>query len=228
MRDIRRFYVNGKNPYKSPTKLIDSHHPDIAATAEYLVKDALNIAEKIQIVLDFVQHDISFALSSKTYIWAASKVLYHKKGDFAQRLILACAMLRSIDIGCRIHFYESVHPLFERLQISPSIALSGYLEVYDQKTWVATDRFLLPENISADLLHRPLSIRVYTGVSDLIWSTLSNHKVRNFGILSDVLETKNVLSAEVIQANQPGWWERRRLNQSYQKYFDSLSAAAVK
>lgn len=224
MRDIRRFYVNGKNPYKSPTELIDCHHPDISAAAEYLVKDTADQHEKIGLILDFVQHNIAFALSSKNFIWTASKVLYYKKGDFTQRLHLACALLRAVDIGCRIRFYESAHPLFERLDIRPSIALNGYLEIYDQKTWVATDRFLLPENISADLLKKPLSTTVYSGRTDLIWCTPNNHQVRDFGILSDALEVKSQLLPEVLKANQPGWWERRKLNQTYEKLVESLSS----
>lgn len=222
MRDIRRFYINGKNPYKSPTKLIDSQHSDIAAAAEYLVKEAKNTTEKIAQVLDFIQNEISFALTAKTYSWPASKVLYHKKGDFSQRLILACAMLRALDIGCRIYFYEANHPLFERLAIKPSVALSGFLEVYDQKEWVATDHFLLPYTLTNDLLKGTVDYQVYTGKSDLIWCTPTNDKVRNFGILSDVLETKAALTLEILQANQPGWWSRRQLNQDYQRYLETL------
>ena len=103
MRDISRFYINGKNPYKSPTTLIDCLHPDIFAAAEYLVKDATMLSDKIRLLLEFVQHNISFSLTAKSFSWPASKVLYHKKGDFSQRLHLACALLRAIDIGCRIH-----------------------------------------------------------------------------------------------------------------------------
>jgi|GEM_PF-3242473 hypothetical protein len=224
MRDIRRFYINGKNPYKSPTTLINCHHPDISAVAEYLVKDATNNSEKIRVLLKFVQHDISYSLTAESFSWPASKVLYHKKGDFSQRLHLACALLRATDIGCRIHYYEAVHPLFERLEIYPSVALSGYLEIYDNKIWVATDRFLLPEKVNSDLLSKSLSLHTYSGQSELIWSTLGNHQVRNFGVLSDVLEVKNKLSAEVFLANLPGWWQRRLLNQSYQKYVESLNS----
>lgn len=222
MRDIRRFYINGKNPYKSPTKLIDSHHPDIKAAAEYLVRTENSHSGKIALILDFVQHEIDFAFTKNCFDIPSSKVLFQKKGNFVQRIMLACALLRSVDIGCRMHFYEARHPLFERLQISPAIALTGYLEVYDDGDWIATDRFLLPENLSADLLHKPLSVTVYNGSTNLIWSHAENHQVRDFGIHADAQEIKPFISPEIIAANQPAWWERRARNQEYKKLLQQL------
>jgi hypothetical protein len=225
MRDIRRFYVNGKNPYKSPTKLIDSHHPDIKAAAEYLVRTEGLHSAKIEIILDFVQHEIDFVFSNRCFDEPASKILFKKGGNFLQRISLACAMLRSIDIGCRMHFYEARHPLYERLKITPPIAIMGYLEIYDEGDWVSTDRFLLPENLSADLLQKPLSTKVYDGSTNLIWSHSGNHQVRDFGIRADASEIKSSLSPNVIAANQPGWWERRARNLAYKKLISQLGAS---
>jgi hypothetical protein len=223
MRDIRRFYINGKNPYKSATPLIDTHHPDIQATAEYICRKSSHSDERIEKILDFVQHDISFAFTAKSFSWSSSKVLYHKKGDLLQRLMLACALLRAADIGCRMHFFEFVHPLYQQLDVpSGSLALSGSLEVYDEGTWVKTDRFLLPENLSAHLLKRALSVRPYNGQADEIWLP-QDQKHRSFGILNDAQDLQKMLSAERLEALKYSWFQRRKLNQQYAKLVQQLN-----
>lgn len=223
MRDIRRFYINGKNPYKSPTKLIDSHHPDVKASAEYLVRHSSHNEERIEKILDYVQHEVPYSFSNKSLEYSASKVLYKKKGDFVQRLMLACAMLRAADIGCRIYFTEGNHPLLDAVNgLAPSMILSGYLEIYDEGKWVKSDRFLLPENLSAHLLKKPMAVRPYNGKSELIWVRENTENLRQFGILTDVSELQKMLSSDHLKQYQFGWMQLRKINKAYEALISQL------
>lgn len=134
--------------YTCATRLLDYQHPSISALIRNQDWMALGTSERIGAAYDFVQNQIHFGYNRADDI-PASAVLRDGYGQCNTKATLLMALLRSLDIPCRLHGF-TIHKSLQRgvvpelvYAIAPDDILHAWVEVELDGSWVNLEGFIL-------------------------------------------------------------------------------------
>jgi len=132
----------------APSALLDYNSPTIKALVEARQWRALPNLDRIGAVYDFVRNEILFGYNTADSI-PASKVLQDGYGQCNTKGTLLMALLRAVDIPCRLHGFTITKTLQKGVvpplvyPITPDDILHSWVEVYDGKRWLNLEGFIL-------------------------------------------------------------------------------------
>jgi len=104
--------------FLTPTRLIDSDHPEIMAQATQLTRDGQSQSKKAAKIFYFVRDEIRYEFKAKPFEFQyhASFILKDRKGFCTQKAILFCALARACGIPAGVYFFDIIdHALPKRM-----------------------------------------------------------------------------------------------------------------
>ncbi len=117
---------------------------------------SLDEEERIGAVYDFVQNEILFGYNEQDRM-KASAVLRDGYGQCNTKSILLMALLRGLDISCRLHGFmvdkklqQGVMPNFV-YKMAPDSIVHSWVEVYYQDRWIALEGVILDKRYLKNL-----------------------------------------------------------------------------
>ena len=130
--------------FTSPTKYINSEHPNIRTATQIAVGDAISPVERAIRIHDFVRDRVAFGWASRFYDQTASEILQSGIGYCNTKGTLMVAMLRAAGIPARQHFVD-IHASILAPYIDPGTAYvdHSFTEVLLQGRWVAVDSYIV-------------------------------------------------------------------------------------
>lgn len=145
--------------YLVETKMLDFSHPSI----QNLIKDngwkQLGEFDKIKAIYDFVRDDIKFGYNVSDTI-PASKVLKDGYGQCNTKGTLFMALLRGVDVPCRVHGFTINKELQKGAMTgivyknAPQNVFHSWVEVYYQDKWYNLEAFILDKTYLSKLQKR--------------------------------------------------------------------------
>jgi len=130
------------------TKLLDYDNKEILFLIENKQWKNLNEKEKIKQIYEFVRDDIKFGYNIDDAI-PASKVLKDGYGQCNTKGILFMAILRGVNIPCRIHGF-TVDKIIQKgtltglpYLLSPKEIVHSWIEIYYNGKWYNLEGFIL-------------------------------------------------------------------------------------
>ncbi len=132
------------------TAILDFAHPSIINLIKS--KDWLTLSpyERIGAVYDFVRNEIKFGYNVSDDI-PASQVLKDGYGQCNTKGTLLMALLRAVDVPCRIHGF-TIHKSLQRgvvpeliYPITPENILHSWVEIYYEDKWINLEGFILDD-----------------------------------------------------------------------------------
>lgn len=136
--------------YLEETAMLDYSSAPIRSLAEKRKWRALDEFHRIKAVYDFVRNEILFGYNVSDAI-PASRVLADGYGQCNTKGTLFMALLRTVDIPCRIHGFT----IDKRLQkgamtglvyrVAPKHIFHSWVEVYLEEQWYALEAFILDD-----------------------------------------------------------------------------------
>jgi transglutaminase-like putative cysteine protease len=126
----------------APTRLIDSEHPDIAATAAKVTAGARDDVERAVRLHDFVRDRILFGWAPAFERQKASEVLKSGIGFCNTKSTLFAALLRASHIPARVRFKTINRRILDGLIRPPQPFVDhSYVEAWLDGRWVGTDSY---------------------------------------------------------------------------------------
>lgn len=136
------------NRYLKDTRLLDYKSIEIQDLIENRGWRTLSEKEKIRSIYNFVKDEIKFGYNKKDGM-AASEVLIDGYGQCNTKSILLMALLRAVDIPCRIHGFL----IDKRMQkgaltgiiymLAPKKIVHAWTEVYFNGKWLALEGVII-------------------------------------------------------------------------------------
>ena len=134
--------------YLEKTELLDFEHKSIISLIENKQWKNLNEKEKIKQIYDFVRDDIPFGYNIDDAI-SASTILQDGYGQCNTKGILFMAILRAVNIPCRIHGF-TIDKILQKgaikgfyYTLSPREIVHSWVEVYYKDKWFNLEGFIL-------------------------------------------------------------------------------------
>lgn len=132
------------------TPILDFDKPEIASLIQEQGWLKLSNYEKIGAAYDFVRNEIKFGYNISDNI-PASSVLKDGYGQCNTKGTLLMALLRALDIPCRLHGF-TIHKSLQRgivpeliYPIAPENILHSWVEVCHENRWVHLEGFILDD-----------------------------------------------------------------------------------
>lgn len=160
------------------TAILDFSHSSIINLIKSRDWLALSPYERIGAVYNFVRNEIKFGYNRSDDI-PASQVLADGYGQCNTKGNLLMALLRAVDIPCRIHGF-TIHKSLQRgvvpelvYPITPENILHSWIEIYYEDKWINLEGFILDdaylEVLQEELAGESNSLCAYgAGTDDLI------------------------------------------------------------
>lgn len=140
--------MNPVDPLLARTRLLDFAAPPISKLIEDRGWKELPRGERIGAVYDFVRDEIAFGYNRADDI-RASEVLADGYGQCNTKGTLLMALLRGVEIRCRLHGF-TIHKALQRgvvpelvYPLAPSEILHSWVEVETENGWVDLEGFIL-------------------------------------------------------------------------------------
>jgi transglutaminase-like putative cysteine protease len=135
--------------YLMPTSVIDSDSRLIRETANELIKDQEDIADKAKSLFHFVRDQIKFSMYVNIELaenYKASTTLQRREGYCVMKAVLLTALARAAGIPARLAFADLTNHMLPQkyieMQGNNSIIYHGFTELYLNGKWVkATPAF---------------------------------------------------------------------------------------
>ncbi|MFJ7735396.1 transglutaminase family protein [Lysinibacillus sp. NPDC097287] len=133
------------------TVMLDFHNPCIQQLVRRKGWHHLSENEKISNIYDFVRNEIKFGYNSSDNL-SASQVLQDGYGQCNTKSTLLMALLRTVNIPCRIHgFYIDKKMQKGALTgitylFAPKKIVHAWTEVYFEGDWVALEGVIIDDN----------------------------------------------------------------------------------
>ena len=186
--------------YLESTELLDFNTPAIQQLIENRNWQQLNEKEKIKVSYDFVRNEIKFGYNRADDI-PASEVLKDGFGQCNTKSILLMALLRGLDIPCRIHGFF----IDKKMQkgaltgitylFAPKKIVHAWTEVYYDNQWIALEGVIIDDQYLSqvkDKLNRFNNGYIGYGISvadkekiSLCWQGKSTY-IQSFSITEDL------------------------------------------
>ncbi|WP_431026821.1 transglutaminase-like domain-containing protein [Lysinibacillus sp. LZ02] len=138
------------NEFLKRTPMLDFQHPCIQKVVKQQGWRNLSEKEKIAQIYDFVRNDIKFGYNSGDDI-TASQVLQDGYGQCNTKSTLLMALLRAVDIPCRIQgFYIDKKMQKGALTglvyfFAPEKVVHAWTEVYVEEQWLALEGVIIDD-----------------------------------------------------------------------------------
>ncbi|MEK3788946.1 transglutaminase-like domain-containing protein [Paenibacillus sp. FSL K6-1230] len=136
------------NSYLTNTVLLDYTHPTIQGLIRSRQWDRLPVKDQILAVYNYVRDEISFGYNRSDDI-PASEVLLDGYGQCNTKGVLFMALLRALDIPCRMHGF-TIHKQLQKgamkgwyYRLSPQEILHSWVEVWYEDRWLNIEGFIL-------------------------------------------------------------------------------------
>ena len=152
----------------SSTPLLDFQHPDI----ERLITDrdwrALSLRDRIGAVYDFVRNEVAFGYNVADDL-PASRVLADGYGQCNTKGTLLMALLRAVDVPCRLHGFTIDKALQKgaitgvAYALAPRRIVHSWVEVWFESRWVCLEGFILDADYLRSLQRRFPQTRRFCG-----------------------------------------------------------------
>ncbi|GLQ16297.1 transglutaminase-like domain-containing protein [Maritalea porphyrae] len=169
------------NDLLKSTRLLDFNHPTIQKLVQSKNWRNLSDYDKIGAAYDFVQNQIKFGYNRKDSI-PASEVLKDGYGQCNTKGTLLMALLRALNIPCRLHGFTIKKSLQRGVvpelvyAIAPENILHSWVEVQFEDQWVYLEGFILD--------------RAFLGQLQKEFSDQSS--LCAYGVGTDCLQTPNI------------------------------------
>lgn len=145
--------------YLQATGLLDFQNPSIQALIQKKGWQSLDEYNKISKVYKFVQDEIYFAYNKEDAL-PASTILKDGYGQCNTKAILLMALLRGVNIPCRIHA-SWVDKSFQKgvvngliFKLSPDKILHSWVELFYQGKWYALEGVILDTAYLKQIQHK--------------------------------------------------------------------------
>ena len=142
-----------------PTRLLDFHTAGIAGLIANRGWHDLSEYERIGAAYDFVRNEIAFGYNSADDI-PASTVLRDGFGQCNTKGTLLMALLRALDIPCRLHGFTILNSLQRGLvpevvyPLAPDSILHSWVEIWHRGRWINLEGFILDDAVLGALQNR--------------------------------------------------------------------------
>jgi transglutaminase-like putative cysteine protease len=136
--------------FLSPTRYVNSEHPDIKAVVAQIAPLALDPRERAVRIHDYVRDQVKFGWTSDFYDQPASEVLQSGVGFCNTEGTLFAAMLRAAEIAARQHFVDIDAKILSPL-IDPGTAYvdHSFVKVWLGDRWYRTDSYIVDRTLHA-------------------------------------------------------------------------------
>ncbi len=151
-----------------PTRLLNFTHPLIETLIEKRGMRQLPIYERIGAAYDFVRNEIPFGYNASDEL-PASAILTDGIGQCNTKGTLLMALLRAVDIPCRLHGFTIEKPLQRgaitglAYALAPQRIIHSWVEVAFRDRWVNLEGFILDASYLASLQRRFLHEQRFCG-----------------------------------------------------------------
>ena len=135
------------------TEYIDHHHPSIVALAKDITSHAKSDSstEKAVLIHDYVRDSIPFGWSGRFWNEKASDVLKTGRGYCNTKSTLFAALLRAVDIPCRLQFVDINTEILSGIT-DPHVAYEThtYTDVFnvEQNRWYHVDSYVVDKALA--------------------------------------------------------------------------------
>lgn len=141
--------------FRARTRLVDSDHPDVVATAMRVSAGAVDDVERARRLHDFVRDEIRFGWTPAFDAQKASEVLASRVGFCNTKSTLLAALLRASGIPARVHFVTVNRKLLHGLIRPPARFVDhSYLEVFLEGRWIGIDSYSVDSQLHRAALAR--------------------------------------------------------------------------
>ena len=139
-----------QNKYLKETRMLDYNSDSIQKLIEIREWKKLDIFDRIGAVYDFVRNKILFGYNSSDLL-TAEEVLKDGYGQCNTKATLLMALLRAVDIPCRLHGSE-VSKYFQKgatsgliSKLAPERVVHTWVEVFYKDKWIALEGVITDE-----------------------------------------------------------------------------------
>ena len=136
------------NKYLKETKLLDYNNKNIQELIKKRNWKFLDDYQKIEKIYNFVRDEINFGYNVSDDI-PASKILFEGYGQCNTKGILFMALLRGVNIPCRIHGF-TINKKLQRgamtgivYKLAPKDVIHSWVEVLYEGKWYELEGFIL-------------------------------------------------------------------------------------
>ncbi|WP_299566592.1 transglutaminase family protein [uncultured Sulfitobacter sp.] len=143
----------------SPTRLLDFQTAAIAELVEARAWRDLSEHDRIGAAYDFVRNKIAFGYNAADDL-PASAVLRDGYGQCNTKATLLMALLRALDVPCRLHGF-TIHKSLQRgivpeivYPLAPNRILHSWVEVWHEGRWINLEGFILDDAVLTALQAR--------------------------------------------------------------------------
>lgn len=136
--------LNEHTQFVSPTRYIDSNHPQIKSAVANVAPSTLGARARAVRIHDFVRDQVKFGWTSDFYDQSASEVLKSGVGFCNTKGTLFAAMLRAADVPARQHFVDiNAQILSPFIDPGTPYVDHSFVEVWLDDCWWATDSYIV-------------------------------------------------------------------------------------
>lgn len=153
--------------YLSESTLLDFSSKNVQELINKNKWNQLDNFNKIKQIYNFVRDDIKFGFNASDNM-SASKILKDGYGQCNTKTILAMALLRGVDIPCRIHGFTLDKRVQSELlgildKITPTEIIHTWIEVYYEEQWYQLEGLILDKNYLTSIQQK------YNNCQSLFW-----------------------------------------------------------
>ncbi|UJR34628.1 hypothetical protein I4U23_027405 [Adineta vaga] len=130
------------------THYIDHHHPDIVSLAKEIIKQSKSNSSTEHAILihNYVRDSILFGWNGRFWNETASELLNSRRGYCHTKSSLFAALLRAVNIPCRVQFVDINSQILDGL-LDPrtTYVLHTYTDVFntEQNRWCHVDSYIV-------------------------------------------------------------------------------------
>lgn len=155
-------------PLLAATPLLDIGHPDILALVSDRNWMSRSLGDRVGAAYDFVRNEIAFGYNASDEL-SASGVLADGFGQCNTKSTLLMALLRAMDVPCRLHGF-TIEKQLQRgaitglaYHMAPQRIIHSWVEVWLDDHWISLEGFILDAQYLASLQQRFPQARHFCG-----------------------------------------------------------------
>lgn len=142
------------NKYLEETKMLNFSNHQIQLLIKSKKWQTLDEFNKIKAIYEFVQNEILLGFNAYDTLTAV-QVLNEGIGQCNTKATLLMALLRSVDIPCRLHAFDVTKDFQQGVtsklihKLAPDMILHTWVEVYYKDEWIALEGVILDKQYLA-------------------------------------------------------------------------------